>query len=347
MQSSCSEGDNLIFLISQPRAGSTLTQKILGRHPEIHTTSEPWLMLHPLYALREVGYKAEYDSRLAKEGAESFLSQLVEDGRQLYLNSVAQLYGTFYQQATKLSGKKFFLDKTPRYYNIIPELHQTFPKAKFLILLRNPLAVLCSIISTWNQDHWLALHHSKHDLLDAPALLLNGIESIGSSATVLHYEEILENFDYEMGRVCNQLNIDFFPDLQNYGKTNLSFWAMGDQKSVYEQSKPDAANINRWLECISHPQIWRLVSDYLDFLGSETMLRLGYDYAELRFCLDERHPGKLKMWNTMPLDWLLKSKSEFNSLNYGFYPIRLLDSLQRQGIFGTVIGATKKIVRWS
>lgn len=341
-----SQAENLIFLISQPRAGSTLTQKILGNHPKIHTTSEPWLMLHPLYALKR-GHRAEYDSKLARIGVENFLSQLTEDGRQLYLDSIAQMYGRLYQQAIELSEKNLFLDKTPRYYNIIPELHQTFPKAKFLVLLRNPLAVLCSIISTWTKRNWLTLHYFKCDILDAPALLLNGIESIGSSATVLRYEMILQDFDYEIGRVCNQLNIDFSPDLQNYSKTNSSVWVMGDQKSVYAQSEPNAANVDRWLEDISHPQTWRLVSDYLEFLGAETMLRLGYDYAQLRLCLDERHPGKLKMWNTMPLDCLLKSKSEFDSLDYGFYQTRLMDSLQRQGIFGTVTGATKKIVTWS
>lgn len=46
-QSEGGEGENLIFLISQPRAGSTMLQKVLGSHPEIHTVSEPWVALPP------------------------------------------------------------------------------------------------------------------------------------------------------------------------------------------------------------------------------------------------------------------------------------------------------------
>ena len=53
---------NLIFLISQPRAGSTLTQRILGSHQDIHTISEPWIMLHPFYALRDKGCQMEYSA---------------------------------------------------------------------------------------------------------------------------------------------------------------------------------------------------------------------------------------------------------------------------------------------
>jgi len=53
------QGENMIFLISQPRAGSTLSQRMLGSHPDIYTVSEPWLMLHPLYPLRSEGHQAE------------------------------------------------------------------------------------------------------------------------------------------------------------------------------------------------------------------------------------------------------------------------------------------------
>ena len=56
------QGENLIFIISQPRAGSTLLQRILGGHPEIHTAAEPWIMLHPLYALKSKGCSAEYNA---------------------------------------------------------------------------------------------------------------------------------------------------------------------------------------------------------------------------------------------------------------------------------------------
>jgi len=53
------QGSNLIFILSLPRSGSTLLQRILGGHSQVHTVAEPWLMLNPLYALRETGIEAE------------------------------------------------------------------------------------------------------------------------------------------------------------------------------------------------------------------------------------------------------------------------------------------------
>ena len=56
----------LIFLISQPRSGSTMLQKILGANKDVHTVSEPWIALHLLYMLRERGVTAEYGHALAR-----------------------------------------------------------------------------------------------------------------------------------------------------------------------------------------------------------------------------------------------------------------------------------------
>ena len=168
------QGKNLIFLISQPRAGSTLTQRMLGSHCEIHTVSEPWLMLHPLYALRPEGYEVEYNAEWARNAVQGFVDEL-PDGKEAYFNGLRRMYSYLYNCAATSSGKRYFLDKTPRYYFIISELYKTFPEARFIILLRNPLAVLCSIINTWTQDDWFKLYLYKQDLLEAPARLIEGI----------------------------------------------------------------------------------------------------------------------------------------------------------------------------
>ncbi|MBU0595569.1 sulfotransferase, partial [Candidatus Bipolaricaulota bacterium] len=133
-------GDNLIFLISQPRAGSTLLQRILGSHPEVHTVSEPWLMLHPFYATRAEGIDTEYSQRIARVGVGSFMEEM-PNGRDDHDEGIRRMYAHLYTRALDGSGKSRFLDKTPRYYLIIPDLLRVFPEARFILLFRNPLAV--------------------------------------------------------------------------------------------------------------------------------------------------------------------------------------------------------------
>ena len=130
-QSTGDHGENLIFAISQPRAGSTLLQKVLGAHPKIHTVSEPWIALHPLFALRATGTSAVYDSALAREATQQFLSGLPERD-EAYWEGVRLMLNHLYGRALGAARKPIFLDKTPRYYFVIPELRRVFPRARFL-----------------------------------------------------------------------------------------------------------------------------------------------------------------------------------------------------------------------
>ena len=96
--------DNLIFLVSQQRAGSTLLQRLLAGHPAVHTTAEPWLMLHPIYALRGEGHDAEYNARVALKALEDFLGTL-EYGQSHHLEAQRRLGVHLYAEACRKAGK--------------------------------------------------------------------------------------------------------------------------------------------------------------------------------------------------------------------------------------------------
>ncbi len=340
--SSDSQRPNLIFLISQPRAGSTMTQKILGGHPEIFTVSEPWLLLHPFYALRDKGYEAEYSAQLANKALDSFLN-LLPNGKVAYFEGISEMYGNLYQKALAQTGRSYFLDKTPRYYNIISELSQAFPEASFIILLRNPLAVLCSIISTWiipSNLYYLRLNLYRHDLLKAPKLLLQGIDLLGERCIVLHYEKLLQYPEQEISQLCERLGIEFLPSMLEFGVANADKWQLGDKKDPYKSVKPNIQNIEQWKVELENPQVWRLVNDYLKLLGSDMIQQMGYSYEQLRQCLDEYYPPhRFRLWNTIPLQWLLKESTDFPTLNYGYYLVSKLNELQKKGVWGTFINS--------
>ena len=210
-------GEQIVFLISQPRSGSTLLQFILNSHPEIHTTPEPWLMLHPLYALRKKGLKAEYNAVWASTHVEEFLTH-IKDQEEAYFLAIRKAFSYLYSKALEGSGKNMFLDKTPRYYYIIPHLSKVFPSAKFIILLRNPLAVLASILTTWVKDIWQKLILYRDDLLKAPRLLIEGIDLLGSHCSIVQYEQIVREPEKTIKNLCDGLNITFYPEMLKYAE---------------------------------------------------------------------------------------------------------------------------------
>ncbi len=318
-----SHGENLIFLISQPRAGSTLSQRILGNHPKIYTLSEPWLMLHPLSGLRSPGVEADYNAERARTGIQDFL-QSCPEGENDYYNGVRQMGIYLYNQALQSTDKTHFLDKTPRYYFIIPELAKTFPNAQFIILVRNPLAVFCSILDKWrDRNGWLEvlerLDTRACDLVTAPTRLLAGIDLLGDRCTILHYEQLVNHPEQELQRLCDRLNLKFTPDLLNYGDTTTPDWQFGDDRGIHLHSKPNADYAEKWQTYLNDPIAWRLLNDYLHQLGQDTITGLDYDYEQLRAILSASCPSFILSSVVPSLTWTLnphKTRSAYYWILY-------------------------------
>lgn len=277
-------GESLIFLVSQPRAGSTLLQRIIAGHPRVQTSAEPWLMLHPAYALKAAGHEAEYGASLAHAALVDFL-EFNGGGEAVYLDALRGLASTLYGAALRKGGKEIFLDKTPRYYFIIPELYRLFPKAKFVFLLRNPLAVLHSILETWIRGEWLGLCHSRHDLLTAPRRLIEGVQLLGKDAITVRYEDLVSQPEVCVSQLCGRLGIDFSPDLLSYGERPAPQGRMGDTSGVRRHGRPSVDGLQKWVGLASHDQTRHFAHSYLRTLGPELLGEMGYDFGALQDAL--------------------------------------------------------------
>ena len=331
---STTDGSALIFVASQPRSGSTLLQRILVGHPEISTAEEPWLMLPPVYSLRSEGVEAEYSTYWAAQAIDRFLAAF-KDGRDVYYDGLRRMYGSIYEQYLDEHGGSYFLDKTPRYYLILPELHRVFPKATFVLLVRNPLAVLSSILRTWIGPNWFKLAAYGIDLRKGPEKLIQGKDALGDRAALVQYEDLVENPGPEVEAICRQIGVPFDPALLTYENRNFN-WKYGDQTKVRDRDRPDTGSIKKWVRAVQDdPQHWRLLRDYLDGLSPALLRRMGYSHDHLSRSLDRHEPSRSALRFTHSLDWLLakpKEKRDWVDINLQ----RLKSSLLRNGLSGTV-----------
>jgi hypothetical protein len=299
-------GNNLIFLVSQPRSGSTLLQRILGGHPDIHTTTEPWFMLEACETLRPRSAQQPYESggwaRLARD---AFLKSA--GGRETLVAGVRDGARTVYGRALQTSGKSRFLDKTPRYYYILPELAEVFPEARIVILLRNPLAVLCSLVRTWVQHHHERMPVYRDDLLLAPRLLDEGIRTLGSRVQVMRYEDLVRDPEMTMKSLCAWLCVPFVPAMLQYGRSADPGHAFGDPEGVHRHASAEAAHQDRWRDDLRDPRLWRWAQDYLGDIERNVPGLLGYDAADLHRCLLAARPPAWRCWGTCPLHRVLSA----------------------------------------
>ncbi len=277
-------GENLIFLISQPRSGSTLLQRILAGHPEVFTTAEPWIMLHPLHALKDSGYVADYNAVLARAALRDFCKCL-PNGEADYVAAVRGMAVALYNGALEPSGKRWFLDKTPRYYAICPELRRTFPAARFVFLHRNPLAVLASIFDSWIQDDWGKCALFRPDLLAAPSLLAQALADFGTDAIKVRYEELALHPERAVAQICARLGLDFEPGLLNYGSRPRLSGSMGDQTGIVRHQRPVSDSLEKWRQTLAGCRTHFFASRYLEALDPGVLAGLGYPVEQLRASL--------------------------------------------------------------
>ena len=274
-------GENLIFLISQPRTGSTLLQRMIASHPAVHTTAEPWLMLPITYTLKQNRVQVEYNGELASTAIAEFLDALPE-GDSLYKQGIAKMAAALYDRACQQTGRTHFLDKTPRYYLIIPELAEIFPEARFIFLYRNPLAVLASILEKNVKEHWVLLGRHRDDLLTAPAKLLEAAALLPDRAISVRYEKLVDQPTIELEKICRFIEIDYNESMIEYGAARTPTGSMGDTTQVNEHSSPVATRKSRWLRLADHPQTRHYALAYLEELGDDTIAGMGYNSDELK-----------------------------------------------------------------
>lgn len=336
-------GENLIFIISQPRAGSTLLQRILSSHPEIYTTAEPWIMLHPMYALRRKGLWAEYDVCLAHNALEDFLKGLPH-GQVSYIEAIRQMYISLYKGALNSTGKTYFLDKTPRYYFIIPELYRLFPKAKYIILLRNPLAVLASMLNTWVKDDWCLLSQYRYDLLAAPQLLLEGADLLADKGITVHYEELVSTPEEITKRLCSYLNLEFNASILEYGKQKAPSGSMGDPVEIHKHSRPVPDYADKWVDEFTSRQTRHFADSYLKELGPDLLKRLGYSFDELKIKLASHKIEKKK--SSVVIPWKLLVDFNEHRSTWDDVKLKILLNIQSKGFLRTVFKTIEKIARF-
>jgi hypothetical protein len=198
------------------------------------------------------------------------------------------------------------------------------------------------MLELWIERRWIFLREWKGDLIEAPNRLVEAIERLGPNAHAVRFEDIVKDPDIETQRICQWLGIPFHPRLIEYGNNGLSKFHIGDPDGVYSHSRPTSDRADAWQEKLHDPQVWRLLSDYLEFLGPELLARMGYRHQELRSILEEHRPNRARLAATLPLNYIMRLKKE--PVRFLYYDlIRLLGSGRRRGIRQTARLAYRRL----
>jgi hypothetical protein len=267
----------LVFVLSLPRSGSTLVQRLLAAHPAVATAAEPWLLLPLVYALRDHGIYTEYHQETAIRGIGDLLA-LMPDGIGNYRVQVRKLITALYGQVEP--GARVFIDKTPRYHLIASDLLDFFPGARLVVLWRNPLAVAASIMRTWQDGRW-NLHRWQVDLYKGVENLDLVVRADPDRVLAVRYEDLLTDPVPTAKKLFGHIGEAFDPRyLGEFQNVELD-GRLGDKTGSVRYRELSEEPLGAWMNEFRNPLRRRWARKYLAWIGEDRLERMGYDMAGL------------------------------------------------------------------
>lgn len=272
--------EKLVFIISPPRAGSTLLQRMIGGHTEIFTHPEP----HLITPIAHLGYyktvdAAPYDHVNAAEAMRSFVSEL-PGGESDYLDALRAYADTLYGRMLP-KGKSYFLDKTPAYALELDFLTKLYPAAKYVVLTRHPLAVFNSYADSFFGGNWKEAHGFNPVVERYVPAMARMLKERPVPLCHVQYEHLVSNPETELERIFAYLGLENDVDAVEYGNTEMKA-GMGDPIGVQQHSRPVTASVHKWAESLAaSTQKRELAEMMIDKLADEHIQAWGFSRKQL------------------------------------------------------------------
>jgi hypothetical protein len=191
-------GDRLLeaptFVLCSVRSGSTLLRVLLDSHSKICAPHE----LH----LRDisVGLRTEY--------AERSLGEIGLGADRLEF----LLWDRLLHREMAGAGKELLVNKTPSDVFVVERIRECWPDARFIFLLRHPLAIARSRHAARPQDSEarnLKMVRRYCDAIERARHTYDGL--------TVRYEDIVADPERETRRVCEFLGVEWEPTMLRYG----------------------------------------------------------------------------------------------------------------------------------
>ena len=269
------EGKGLVFILTTPRSGSTLLGAILGSHSQVACPPEPWILL-PLLGMLNQHHEvvAPYDHALARLAAREFVDE------SLYREASVAFALSIYNRQLERAGKRIFVDKGTRYYQVAERLREMFPQAVYIWLRRNPLDVIASYKNTWeisvSELFGPIVSPNSFDIAASFDILLNHYKR-ANRKHVVKYEDLVDAPQEVVRELCSTLEIDFEEGMLSYLRNDRLMSAyrasqFGDRK-IHRAESIHQGSVGAWRNVLTVDE----VKLSLDVLGSEPFSVMGYD----------------------------------------------------------------------
>ncbi len=276
-----------VFVVGNGRCGSTLLRLMLNAHPQLAIMGE----IH--YFDRIVRLKQHVADLSTRENRDRFFAMLPRvEGMDYLADLEAQLdavrpqleaheepsYELFYRMLmesyARSESASRFGDKSLEHVRHLDRLVELFPDAKIIHLVRDPRAVVESMLRMpWAPDDVVANSSKWRVNVWAAARFAQSSDRMLET----RYEDLVTAPERELRRICEFLKEDYDPRMLQYHKTAGTYirnepWKQGTTSPVTRST------VEQWRERVPPRRIALIES-----IAGRLMTRYGYERARLGF----------------------------------------------------------------
>lgn len=274
------KGERLIFVSGAPRSGTTLVQNMLDSHPDICGGPE-FLHIPDIILLRNKLHasieKKWIDLYCSHEQVDALTSLLIES----FLLPLADKHGCV-----------LLSEKSPSSILVFPDLIKMFPAARFINVVRDPRAIVASMLQVGVRAKRKNIRSQKftrsltHAIDHVESCFDSGFEAslnAGERLLTVVYEGLVKDPEYETKRICNFLNINWSSQMicpskkKHLGENAIT---INSNEIWYDantyNSDPTTKNIHKWKATLTPAQ---QIAISLSFKDSKELVQLGYDFS--------------------------------------------------------------------
>ena len=145
----------------------------------------------------------------------------------------------------------FIIDRHPMNILRVPFIHRIFPEAKFILALRHPLDC---ILSCWMQNFapnpgMANMTDLKRiaELYDLSMKILDvSCQRYNLNIHHIKYENIVDNFEYEISKLLQYFNLEWENNLSNFHKTAIKSGRIKTKSYSQVSQKLYKTSVYRW-----------------------------------------------------------------------------------------------------
>jgi len=258
-----------LFIVGMPRSGTKLLRGLLNEHPMIGITSIETEFL-PYWKRHWQDFGDLSDPHVFN----TFYKKIIKTPYFIYMKEMGKVIKerVWFEYCKNFTLKDIFEalirhdtgvdydskgiwgDKSPSYIRCLPLLKNSFPDARFIHIIRDVRDYCLSINKTLGKNMIRAAQRWVIDVQKCK----NDSKAFSEDYIEIRYEDLLQNAEYELKRVCQFLDLEFNQQMLSLSKpaektgiANSTKEIVRDNQGKYlDQMKP---SVRTQIECIAAP----------------------------------------------------------------------------------------------